>query len=97
MQDFITIEMLGTLVGCSFLVTLFTQVLKKYIPETVDTKWLALVLSIIVGVLRIFYIADFTFAGIVTGIINIFVLLAVAVGIYEIASSAYTKIIKKEE
>lgn len=96
MQDFITIEMLGTLVGCSAIVTLLTQVLKKYIPETVDTKWLALLFSIIVGALRIFYVSDFTFAGIVTGIINIFVLLAVSVGIYEIANTTYTNI-KKEE
>lgn len=96
MEDFITIEMLGTLVGCSAIVTLLTQVLKKYIPETVDTKWLALLFSVIVGVLRIFYMADFTYAGIVTGIINIFVLLAVSVGIYEIANTAYTSI-KKEE
>lgn len=96
MEDFITIEMLGTLVGCSAIVTLLTQVLKKYIPENVDTKWLALLFSVIVGVLRIFYIADFTYAGIVTGIINIFVLLAVSVGIYEIANTAYTSI-KKEE
>lgn len=95
MQDFITIEMLGTLVGCSIIVSLLTQVLKKYIPETVDTKWLALLFSVIVGVLRIFYIADFTYAGIVTGIINIFVLLAISVGIYEIANSTYTSI-KKE-
>ena len=96
MEDFITIEMLGTLVGCSAIVTLLTQVLKKYIPETVDTKWLALLFSIIVGALRIFYVSDFTFAGIVTGIINIFVLLAVSVGIYEIANTTYTNI-KKEE
>ena len=96
MDNFISIEILGTLVGCSAIVTLLTQVLKKYIPETVDTKWLALLLSVIVGVLRIFYIADFTYAGIVTGIINIFVLLAVSVGIYEIANTAYTSI-KKEE
>lgn len=96
MEDFITIEMLGTLVGCSAIVTLLTQVLKKYIPETVDTKWLALLFSVIVGVLRIFYMSDFTYAGIVTGIINIFVLLAVSVGIYEIANTAYTSI-KKEE
>lgn len=96
MNDFITIEMLGTLVGCSALVTLLTQVLKKYIPETVDTKWLALLFSVIVGVLRIFYVQDFTYAGIISGIINIFVLLAVSVGIYEIANSTYTSI-KKEE
>ena len=96
MDNFISVEILGTLVGCSAIVTLLTQVLKKYIPETVDTKWLALLLSVIVGVLRIFYMADFTYAGIVTGIINIFVLLAASIGIYEIASTTYSSI-KKEE
>lgn len=95
MQDFISVEMLGTLVGCSVIVSLLTQVIKKYVPETVDTKWLALLFSFIIGVLRIFYVADFTYAGIVAGIINIFVLLAVSIGIYEIANSTYTSI-KKE-
>lgn len=95
MEEFITIEMLGTLTGCSLIVTLLTQVFKQYIPSTIDSKWLALIFSIIVGTLRIFYVGEFNYAGIVTGIINIFVLLAISIGIYEIGSTAYNKL-KKE-
>lgn len=92
MNDFVSIEILGSIAGCSAIVTLLTQVFKKYLPETLDTKWLALVFSMIVGVLRIFYVGQFDFAGIVSGIINIFILLATAIGIYEICSPTVTSI-----
>ena len=88
MNDFVSIEILGTMAGCSLIITLLTQVFKRYLPEKIDTKWLALVFSIVIGVLRIFYIGQFDFAGIVAGIFNIFVLLASAIGIYEIAHPA---------
>ena len=84
MDEFISIEILGTIVGCSLVVTLLTQVFKKYLPEKIDTKWLALIFSTIVGVLRIFYVGEFDFAGIVSGILNIFVLLSVAIGFHEL-------------
>lgn len=86
MNDFVSIEILSTMAGCSLIITLLTQVFKKYLPKSVDTKWLALVFSVIIGVLRIFYIHQFDFAGIVAGVFNIFVLLASAIGIYEIAN-----------
>ena len=86
MNDFVSIEILGTIAGCSLIITLLTQVFKRYLPEKVDTKWLALIFSIIIGVLRIIYIHQFDFAGITSGIFNIFVLLAAAIGIYEIGS-----------
>lgn len=88
MNDFVSIEILGTISGCSLVITLLTQVFKKYLPEKLDTKWLALIFSAIVGVLRMIYLQQFNFAGIVSGIINIFVLLAVSIGIYEIGGSA---------
>lgn len=84
MNEFISIDVLATIGGCSLIITLLTQVFKKYIPEKIDTKWLALVFSIIVGVLRIVYVGQFDFAGIVSGILNIFVLLGTSVGIYEV-------------
>ena len=87
MNEFISIEILSTMAGCSLVITLLTQVFKKYLPEKIDTKWLALVFSIIVGVLRIFYVGVFDFAGIVSGILNIFVLLGASVGIYEVGKS----------
>ena len=86
MKDFVSIEILGTMAGCSLMITLLTQLFKRFLPKTIDTKWLALIFSIIIGVLRIVYIGQFDFAGIVAGIFNIFVLLASAIGIYEIAS-----------
>lgn len=94
MNDFISIEVLGTMAGCSLIITLLTQVFKKFLPEKVDTKWLALVFSIIVGILRIVYVGQFDFAGIVSGILNIFVLLASAIGIYEIVSPVAKDLLK---
>ena len=92
MNDFVSIEILGTIAGCSAVVTLLTQVFKKYLPETFDTKWLALIFSTIVGILRIIYVGQFDFAGIVSGIVNIFVLLAASIGIYEICGSTATTV-----
>ena len=92
MNEFISIEILGTIAGCSAVITLLTQVFKKFLPEKFDTKWLALIFSVIIGGLRIIYVGQYDFAGIVSGIINIFVLLGVAVGIYEIGTSVVNKI-----
>lgn len=86
MSEFISIEILGTIVGCSTIITLLTQVMKKYLPDTVDPKWLALIFSVLVGVLRMIYVGELGFDGIVSGIFNIVVLLSGAIGIYEIGS-----------
>jgi len=87
MNEFVSIEILGTITGCSLIVTLLTQVFKKYLPEKIDTKWLALVFSVLIGAARIIYVGQFDFSGIVSGIINIFVLLAASIGIYEIGDT----------
>ena len=92
MNEFVSIEILGTIAGCSAIITLLTQVFKKYLPEKLDTKWLALIFSIIIGGLRIIYVGQFDFAGIVSGIINIFVLLGVSVGLYEVGVSVINKL-----
>ena len=92
MNEFVSIEILGTIAGCSAVITLLTQVFKKYLPEKLDTKWLALIFSIIIGGLRIIYVGQFNFAGIVSGIINIFVLLGVSVGLYEVGTSVINKL-----
>ena len=92
MNEFISIEILGTIAGCSAIITLLTQVFKQYLPEKFDTKWLALIFSVIIGGLRIIYVGQYDFAGIVSGIINIFVLLGVSIGIYEVGTSVVNKI-----
>lgn len=84
MNEFISIDILATIGGCSLIITLLTQIFKKYLPDKIDTKWLALIFSIIVGVLRIVYVGQFDFAGIVSGILNIFVLLGTSIGLYEV-------------
>ena len=94
MSDFVSIEILSTIAGCSLIITLLTQVFKRYLPEKIDTKWLALIFSVIVGTLRIIYIHEFTFDGIVSGVFNIFILLAASIGIYEIGSPATQKVKK---
>lgn len=99
-MEFITMDMFLTVVGCSTIITLLTQVFKRFLPETIDSKWLALAFSIIVGIIRIVYLADYSFAGVVTGIVNIVLLLAIAIGEYEVVKPAGRKIselIKKEE
>jgi len=99
-MEFITMDMFLTVVGCSTIITLLTQVFKRFLPETIDSKWLTLAFSIIVGIIRIVYLADYSFAGVVTGIVNIVLLLAIAIGEYEVVKSAGRKIselIKKEE
>ena len=92
MNDFISIEILGTIAGCSAIITLLTQIFKQYLPEKFDTKWLALIFSVIIGGLRIIYVGQYDFAGIVSGVINIFVLLGVSIGIYEVGTSVVNKI-----
>ena len=92
MNEFVSIEILGTIAGCSAIITLLTQVFKQYLPEKIDTKWLALVFSIVIGVLRIVYVGQYDFAGIVSGIFNVFILLSISIGIYEIGGSAVEKI-----
>ena len=92
MNEFVSIEILGTIAGCSLIITLLTQIFKKYLPEKIDTKWLALIFSVVVGILRIIYLQQFDFAGITSGIFNIFVLLAGAIGIHEIVTPAVTTV-----
>lgn len=92
MNYFANADVLSTMAGCSVIITLLTQVFKKYLPEKIDTKWLALVFSILVGILRIVYVGQYDFNGIVAGIFNIVVLLATSVGVYEMGSTAKTEI-----
>lgn len=91
-MEFITMEMFATVVGCSAIIALFTQVFKRFLPKNLDSKWLALIFSIVVGIVRIVYLADYSFNGITTGIVNIVLLLAIAIGEYEVVKSTINKI-----
>lgn len=89
-NEFIDTSILSTLGGCSLLVTLITQVFKRYLPENIDTKWLALGISIVVGILRIITIGDFSLDGIVSGLVNSVLLLSTSIGIYEVSKPLLT-------
>ena len=94
-MEFMTIDIFLTVAGCTSVIALLTQVFKKYLPENLDTKWLALIFSILVGTIRMCIIKDFSFEGIVIGIMNIVLLLAISIGEYELVKTASTKILEK--
>lgn len=94
-MEFMTIDIFLSVVGCTTVITLLTQVFKKYLPESLDTKWLALIFSIIVGIIRICVVKDFSFEGIVIGIMNTVLLLAISIGEYELVKTASTKILNQ--
>ena len=81
MENFITVDMFLSLSACILIVTAGTQILKKYVNY--DAKWLALILSAIVTVVRIIVVADYSVLGIIIGIFNIIPILLGSIGGYE--------------
>ena len=83
-MDFITLEMFYTLAGCVVIVGLITEGL-KYVPKVgeVNPLYLNFFVSLIVGVIRIFALGDLSWAGIILGILNIFVIMFAAAGGYD--------------
>lgn len=94
-MEFMTIDIFLTVVGCTSVITLLTQVFKRYLPEKIDVKWLALVFSILVGILRMCIVKDFSFEGIIIGIMNTILLLAISIGEYEVVKATSNKILEK--
>lgn len=89
-MDFITLEMLLSLAGCVVVVGLVTEALKLYFKK-INALWLNLVVSLVIGVVRIFVINDLSLAGIVTGVLNIFVIMLAAGGGYDTVKSIFSK------
>lgn len=87
-MEFITIDMFLSLAGCILIVALVTEALKKYFTK-INALWLNLICSIIVGILRIIVINDFSFNAILTGILNIFVIMLSAGGSYDTAKKIF--------
>lgn len=81
MNEFITADLLLSLAGCVGIVMAGTQILKKYIKT--DAKNIALVLSIIIGIVRIIILKRFTIEGIFVGLLNILPILCGAIGAYD--------------
>lgn len=92
-MDFITLENFVTLAGCVAVVGILTQAC-KYIPKVKDMSslWINFILSLIVGIIRVCVVGDFTAGGIVTGILNVLVILVSTSGTYEYTSKSINAI-----
>lgn len=95
-MEFITLDMLLSLAGCIAVVAIVTQAIKQY-AKKINALWLNLFVSIAVGIIRIFVVADFTAPGITTGILNIFVIMLAAAGGYDAVKTIYSKVTSKEK
>ena len=85
-MEFITLDMLLSLAGCVTIVAIVTEALKKYFTK-INALWLNFICSIIIGAIRIYFVHDFTTTGIITGILNIFVIMLAAGGGYDTVKS----------
>ena len=81
-MEFITLDMLLSLAGCIAIVAIITQSLKHYFTK-INALCLNLIVSVIIGVIRIFVVKDLSTTGIITGILNIFVIMLAAGGGYD--------------
>lgn len=83
-MEFITSDMFLTFAGCLAIVALITQVIKSLPPlDKINTLWTTFGVSILVGVIRLFLIGDFTAQGITMGLLNILAIYLGAIGGYE--------------
>ena len=81
-MEFITLDMLLSLAGCIVIVSIITQALKQYFTK-INALLLNFCISLIIGVIRIFVIKDLSIEGIITGILNIFVIMLASGGSYD--------------
>ena len=89
-MDFITMDMFLTLAGCVIIVALIVQALKVYFTK-VNALLLNFIISLVVGVIRIFVVGDFTWKGIILGILNVFVIMLAAGGGYDTVKTITSK------
>ena len=83
-MEFITSDMFLTFAGCLAIVALITQVIKSLPPlDKINTLWTTFGVSILVGVIRLFLIGDFTAQGIIMGVLNILAIYLGAIVCYE--------------
>lgn len=83
-MEFITSDMFLSFAGCLAIVAIITQGIKQLPPfDKINTLWTTFIISLIVGVIRLFMVADFSSTGIVLGIVNVFTIFLGAIGGYE--------------
>lgn len=84
-MEFITLDLLLSLAGCVLIVGIVTEALKLYFKK-INPLWLNFFVSLLIGIIRIFVLGDFTAVGIITGILNVFVIMLAAGGGYDTVS-----------
>ena len=82
LNDFITMDFLGTFSGVVVLVTLLTQLIKGFVTA-VDPKWISLVLAGTVSVIKQLETGDFSVGGWILAVLNAFVIAGAAIGTFE--------------
>lgn len=85
-MDFITLDVLLSLAGCVLIVGIVTEALKLYF-KNINPLWLNFFTSLFIGIIRIFVVGDLSPAGILTGILNVFVIMLAAGGGYDTITS----------
>lgn len=83
-MEFITVDMFLSFAGCLAIVAIITQCIKTLPPlNKINTLWTTFAVSVIVGVVRLCFVADFTAQGITLGVFNVFAIFLGAIGGYE--------------
>ncbi len=90
-DTFITKEMFLNLASCIAIVCAIVQIVKGYVP--INPLWINLIASVIVTGIRIVFISDLSFEGIVLGVLNIIPILLGATGCYEVSKNVIQSVI----
>ena len=82
LNDFITLEFLGTFSGAALVVTLLTQLAKRFVTA-IDPKWIALFFAGAVSLVKELARGDFSAAAWFLAGLNAFVIAGAAIGGFE--------------
>ena len=82
LNEFISAEMFMSLTGCTLLVCAMVQLFKGYFEFS--PLWINLICSFFVAIFRIVFKEDFSFKGILLGLMQIIPILLSATGTYEV-------------
>lgn len=98
MEGFVTLDMFLNFAFCVAVVAVLVQIIKTKITK-IDTWIILLIISTLVMAINFVVKADFTWQGILTAVVNIFVVAISASGSYEavakVAKTAKSKISNK--
>ena len=101
LNQFFTIDMIGTMAGMTAFVMLLTQITKWIVSGTVveklNTKWYALFWSLIGNGAILVFSQDMNAQSIFSAIINVLLVAAAATGVFDGARTIKTTAQKKTE